>query len=216
MLIFGTDYESIENTKNFLSSSFDMKDLGIADVILGIRIVRNENRLVLNQSHYIEKVLKRFNQFDCKPVYTPFDASMKLYPNTGRAVNQLEYARVISCLMYAMTCTRPDIAYVVGKMSKYTSNPSHIHWNAVHRILRYLRRTMDYDILYSRYPTILEGYTDVSWITDNDDHKSTNGWIFTLGGGAISCGSKKQTLITDSTMTVEFVALASYSKKQND
>jgi hypothetical protein len=103
MLIFGTDYESIENTKNFLSSSFDMKDLGIADVILGIRIVRNENRLVLNQSHYIEKVLKRFNQFDCKPVYTPFDASMKLYPNTGRAVNQLEYARVISCLMYAMT-----------------------------------------------------------------------------------------------------------------
>ena len=51
MLIFGTNFESIENTKNFLSSSFDMKDLGIADVILGIRIVRNENRLVLNQSH---------------------------------------------------------------------------------------------------------------------------------------------------------------------
>jgi hypothetical protein len=162
MLIFGTDYESIENTKNFLSSSFDMKDLGIADVILGIRIVRNENGLVLNQSHYIEKVLKRFNQFDCKPVCTPFDASMKLYPNTGRAVNQLEYARVIGCLMYAMTCTRPDIAYTVGKMSRYTSNPSHIHWNVVHRILRYLRRTMDYGILYSGYPTVLEGYTDAS------------------------------------------------------
>jgi hypothetical protein len=120
-------YESIENTKNFLSSSFDMKDLGIADVILGIRIVRNENELVLNQSHYIEKVLKRFNQFDCKPVCTPFDASMKLYHNIGRAVNQLEYARVIGCLMYAMTCTTPDIAYAMGKMSRYISNPSHIH-----------------------------------------------------------------------------------------
>jgi hypothetical protein len=177
-----------------------MKDLGIADVILGIRIVRNENGLVLNQ-------------FDCKPVCTPFDASMKLYPNTGRAVNQLEYARVIGCLMYAMTCTRPDIAYAVGKMSRYTSNPSHIHWNAVHRILRYLRRTMDYGILYSGYPTVLEGYTDASWITDNDDHKSTSGWIFTLGGGAISWGSKKQTLITDSTMAAEFVALASCSKE---
>ena len=58
VLIFGTDYESIENTKNFLSSSFDMKDLGIVDVILEIRIVRNENGLVLNQSHYIEKFLK--------------------------------------------------------------------------------------------------------------------------------------------------------------
>jgi hypothetical protein len=213
MLIFGTNFESIENTKNFLSSSFDMKDLGIADVILGIRIVRNENGLVLNQSHYIEKVLKRFNQFDCEPVCTPFDASMKLYPNIGRAVNQLEYARVIGCLMYAMTCTRPDIAYAVGKMSRYTSNPSHIHWNAVHRILIYLRRTMDYGILYSGYPTVLEGYTDASWITDNDDHKSTSGWIFTLGGGAISWGSKKQTLITDSTMAAEFVALASCSKE---
>jgi hypothetical protein len=213
MLIFGIDFESIENTKNLLSSSFDMKDLGIADVILGIRIVRNENGLVLNQSHYIEKVLKRFNQFDCKPVCTPFDASMKLYPNTGRVVNQLEYTRVIGYLMYAMTCTRPDIAYAVGKMSRYTSNPSHIHWNVVHRILRYLRRTMDYGILYSGYPMVLEGYTNASWITNNDDHKSTSGWIFTIGGGAISWGSKKQTLITDSTMAAEFVALASCSKE---
>ena len=64
-----------------------MKDLGIADVILRIRIVRNENGLVLNQSHYIEKVLKMFNQFDSKPVSTPFDASMKLYHNTGRVVD---------------------------------------------------------------------------------------------------------------------------------
>jgi hypothetical protein len=95
-------------------------------------------------------------------VCTPFDTSMKLYPNTGRVVDQLEYARVIGCLMYAMTCTRPDIAYAMGKMSKYTSNRSHIHWNVVHKILRYLRRTMDYGILYSGYPTILEEYTDAS------------------------------------------------------
>ena len=80
---------------------------------------------------------------------TPFDASIKLYPNTGRVVDQLKYARVIGCLMYAMMCTRLDIAYVVGKMSRYTSNPNHIHWNVVHMILKYLRRTMDYGILYS-------------------------------------------------------------------
>jgi hypothetical protein len=186
MLIFGTDFESIENTKYFLSSSFDMIDLSIVDVILGIIIVRNENGLVLNQSHYIGKVPKMFNQFDCKHVSTPFDASMKLYPNTSRVVDQLEYARVIGCLMYAMTCTRPNIAYAVGKMSKYISNPSHIHWDVVHRILKYLRRTMYYGVLYSGYPMVLEGYIDASWTTDNDDYKSTSGWIFTLGGGAIS------------------------------
>jgi hypothetical protein len=127
MLIFGTDYDSIVNTKNFLSSNFDMKDLGVADVILGIRIITNNGGLILTQSHYIEKVLKMFNQFDCKLVTIHFDTSMKLYPNTGRFVDQLEFARVIGCLMYAMTCTRPDIAYAVGKMSRYTSNPSHIH-----------------------------------------------------------------------------------------
>jgi hypothetical protein len=150
MLIFGIDFESIENTKNFLSSSFDMKDLCIANVILGIRIVRNENGLVFNQSHYIEKVLKRFNQFDYKPVCTPFDASMKLYPNTDRAVNQLEYARVIGCLMYAMTCTRPDIAYAVGKISRYTSNPViFIGMLYIGFLDIYLRRTMDYGILHS-------------------------------------------------------------------
>jgi hypothetical protein len=100
-----------------------MKDLNIADVILGIRIISNENGLILNPSNYIEKVLKRFKQFDCKPMTTLFDASMNLYPNIGRAVDQLEYTRVIGCLMYAMTCTRPDISYGVGKMSRYTSNP---------------------------------------------------------------------------------------------
>jgi hypothetical protein len=142
--------------------------------------------LILTQSHYIEKVLKRFNQFDCKPVTTPFDTSMKLYPNTGKVVDQLEFARVIGCLMYAMTCTKPDIAYVVGKISRYTSNPSHIHWIVVQRILKYLKKTINYGILYSRYPTVLEGYTNANWITDNDDHKSTNGWIFTFGGGALS------------------------------
>ena len=79
MLIFRTNCESIENTKIFLSFNFDIKDLGIANVILGIRIIRNENGLILNQSHYVENVLKRFNQFNCKLVSIPFDDSMKLY-----------------------------------------------------------------------------------------------------------------------------------------
>lgn len=213
MLIFGTDTSSIEETKRFLSSCFDMKDMGVAEVILGIRIMKTKNGLSITQSHYIEKLLKRFNQFDCKPISTPFDPNMQLYSNTGRAIEQLEYARVIGSLMYAMTCTRPDIAYAVGKMSRYTSNPSHIHWNAIHRILKYLKGTINYGIHYNGYPSVMEGYTDASWNTGSEDHKSTSGWIFTLGGGAISWASKKQTCIADSTMAAEFIALASGSKE---
>ena len=91
MLIFGIDNEVIESTKTFLSSSFSMKDMGIADIILGIRIKRENNKLVLTQSHYIEKILKKFNQFNSAPMSMPFDSNLKLYPNTGRAIDQLEY-----------------------------------------------------------------------------------------------------------------------------
>ena len=71
----------------------------------------------MSRSHYIEKVLKRFNNHDCKPVSTPFDVSLKLEKNTGKPVSQLEYARDIGCLMYTLSCTRPDIAFAVGKLS---------------------------------------------------------------------------------------------------
>ena len=144
---------------------------------------------------------------------TPFDPHFKLYPNTGRVVDQLLYSGVVGSLMYAMTCTRPDIAFAVGKLCRYTSNPSSVHWHAINRVLKHLRKTIDYGIVYTGYPSILEGYTDASWITDSEDHFSTTGWIFTLRGGAISWGSKKQTCISYSTMAAEFVALASSSKE---
>ncbi|GJV19745.1 zinc finger, CCHC-type containing protein [Tanacetum coccineum] len=100
-------------TKEFLSSRFSMKDMGEADVILGIRIKHESNGTAISQSHYIEKVLKKFNYSDCTPVGTPLDTCEKLMPNRGLVVSQLEYSRVIGCLMYAMTCTRPDIAFAV-------------------------------------------------------------------------------------------------------
>ncbi|GJR36012.1 zinc finger, CCHC-type containing protein [Tanacetum coccineum] len=104
MLIFGTDQVQVDLTKEFLSSKFSMKDMGEADVILGIRIKHESNGIAISQSHYIEK-----------------------------AVSQLEYSRVIGCLMYDMTCTRPDIAFAVGKLSRYTSNPGTQHWQAIQR-----------------------------------------------------------------------------------
>ncbi|KAL0416796.1 UNVERIFIED_CONTAM: Secreted RxLR effector protein [Sesamum latifolium] len=82
---------------------------------------------------------------------TPMDPSVKLMPNTGEAVFQLEYSKVIGCLMYAMTSTRPDIAYEVGKLSRFTSNPSTHHWQAIRRVLKYLKKTMDYGCLIQNF-----------------------------------------------------------------
>ncbi|GJW75400.1 zinc finger, CCHC-type containing protein [Tanacetum coccineum] len=94
MLIFGTDQVQVDLTKEFLSSRFSMKDMGEADVILGIRIKHKSNRIAISQSHYIGKVLKKFNYFNCTPVSTPMDKSEKLMPNNGQVVSQLEYSRV--------------------------------------------------------------------------------------------------------------------------
>ncbi|GJW28879.1 zinc finger, CCHC-type containing protein [Tanacetum coccineum] len=117
MLIFGT------NQSKYLSSRFSKKDMGEVDVILGIRIKHESNGIAISQSYYIEKVLKKFNYFDCTSVSTPMVTSEKLKSNNGHDVSQLEYSRVIGCLMYVMTCTWPDIAFALGKLSRYTSNP---------------------------------------------------------------------------------------------
>ncbi|GJS22417.1 zinc finger, CCHC-type containing protein [Tanacetum coccineum] len=184
MLIFSNDQNQVGKTKKFLSSKFLMKDMREADVIL-----------------------------DCSPVSTLMDPVEKLKPNTGKPVDQLEYSRAIGCLMYAMTSTRPDIAYVVGRLSRFTSNPVRQHWQAITRVFKYLKGTMNYGLSYVGYPSVLEAYSNASWINHVEDSSSTSGWVFLLGGGAISWASKKQTCITGSTMESEFVALAAAGKE---
>ncbi|KAH9765249.1 hypothetical protein KPL70_001801 [Citrus sinensis] len=144
---------------------------------------------------------------------TPYDSSIKLLENSGRVVAQLEYASAIGSLMYAMHCTRPDIAFAVCKMSRFTSNPSVEHWKVIGRILGYLKKTINLGLFYNDYPEVLEGYSDASWVTNTRDNKSTSGWIFTIAGGAVSWASKKQTCITHSTMESEFIALAAAGKE---
>ncbi|GJX64147.1 zinc finger, CCHC-type containing protein [Tanacetum coccineum] len=196
------------------SDKFSLKDMGEADVILGIKIKRDNKGIVITQSHYIEKKLKKFNREDCSPVSTPIDPVEKLKLTTSKPVDQLEYSRAIGCLMYAMTSTRPDIAYPVGRLSRFTSNPSRQHWQAITRMFKYLKGTMNYGLSYIRYPSVLEGYSDASWINHVEDSYSTNGWVFLLGGGAISWASKKQTCITGSTMESEFGGAISWASKK--
>jgi hypothetical protein len=113
ILLFGTDLDLINQTKSFLSQNFDMKDLGEADVMLNIKILRGENGISLTQSHYVEKVLTRFNMMDCKPAATPYDPNTKLRKNLGHGKDQLRYSQIIGSLMYLASATRPDISYVV-------------------------------------------------------------------------------------------------------
>nr|GEY02315.1 zinc finger, CCHC-type [Tanacetum cinerariifolium] len=130
-----------------------------------------------------------------------------------KPVDQLEYSRAISYLMYAITSTRPNIAYAVGRLSRFTGNPSRHHWHAITMVFKYLKGTMNYGLSYVGYPSVLEGYSDASWINHVKDSSSTSGLVFLLGRGAISWAPKKQTCITGSTIESEFAALAAAGKE---
>ena len=163
-----------------------MTDLGEVDVILGVKVTKTEKGFSLGQTHCVEKVLKKFDSFDFIPVRTPYDSSIHLFKNKGSCISQTEYAKIIGSLMFLMNCTLPDIAYSMGRLSKYTHNPSNEHWIALKCLLKYLRGTMDWKLNFVGFPAILEGYCDSNWVSNNDEVSSTSGYVFTLGGVAIS------------------------------
>ncbi|KAJ9536391.1 LOW QUALITY PROTEIN: hypothetical protein OSB04_un000426 [Centaurea solstitialis] len=206
MLIIGGDDKMIRSTKDMLKSKFDMKGMGLSYVILGIKITRTQNSLVLSQTHYVDKILEKFYKGDTSITKTPSD--------TKRIVlHKVEYSRILDSLMYLMSCTRLDLAYAVSKLSRYTSNASVEYWRSITRLLRYLRYTRECGLHYGRYPTVIKGYSDANWISDIKDSRSTSGYVFTLGSATISWKSSKKTIIARSTMESEFIALDKCGEK---
>ena len=87
--------------------------------------------------------------------------------------------------MYAMICTRSDVTYSLGVVSRYQSNPGENHWKVVKTILKYLRNTKDQWLIYEECDLKLVGFTDFNFQSDHDDSKSMSGYIYTINGGAI-------------------------------
>ncbi|KAL5742312.1 hypothetical protein ACOSP7_029044 [Xanthoceras sorbifolium] len=222
MLVAGSDMQEIMNLKRELSKQFAMKDLGAAKQILGMRIKRDtkSGTLLLSQAEYIKKVLSRFNMQDAKPVSTPlgihFRLSKEQSPKTEEErthMAKVPYASAIGSLMYAMVCTRPDIAQAVGAVSRYMNNPGKIHWEAVKWILRYLRGTTNKTLCFKGGDTTLTGYVDADLAGNVDIRKSTTGYVYTLGGTAVSWVSQLQKIVALSTTEAEYVAVTEASKE---
>ena len=116
------------------------------------------------------------------------------------------YASAVGSLMYAMLCTKSDICFVVGIVSRYQSNPGQKHWTAVNNIIKYLKRTRDYILVYQANSLVPIVYTDSYFQSNKDSIKSTSGNVFTLRGGPISWRSIKQSCVVDSLMEAEYVA----------
>ena len=170
MLIVGQDPKKIRILKKVLSKSFAMKDMGPAKQILGMHIVRDQTKklLWLSQEKYVTKLLQRFNMADAKPVGSTLPTNCKLSGKQSTKIKadktemiQIPYASTVGSLMYAMVCTRPDIGYAVGVVSRFMSNSVRENWVAIKWILRYLKGTSSVCLRFGSGKPLLEGLTDL-------------------------------------------------------
>jgi len=158
---------------------------------------------------------------ECNPVKTPLDINQKLTKNMGpedeseaNAMKSIPYKEALGSLMYAYLATRPDLGCAITILGSFAENPEKSHWNAVKRVLRYLKGTKSYQLKFGDYKSEkLVGYCDANWAGDLDSRRSTSGYVFLLGNNAVSWCSKKQQTVSLSTTESEYIAIALASQE---
>ena len=219
ILLCAKSEKTIAQVKQDLEKCFQLKDMGELHYFLGINVKRNyeTGKMWIGQPEYTKAVLKNFGMEKCKPANTPVTSGTKLLKATdeSKRVDSKLYQSAVGCLLYLSGWTRPDIAYSVGNVARFCSDPTEEHWTAVKRIFRYLQGTANYGLEYSKQngDGNLVGFSDADWAGDPNDRKSTSGYIFVMNGGAISWKSRKQTCVALSTAEAEYVALASAAQE---
>jgi hypothetical protein len=212
MLLFGPPTDFLDEVKLLLSTDFECKDLGNAHFLLGIELrMLTGGGIELNQHAYIEKILKRYRMNDCNTIGTPLEEHSHLVKGTEE--EQIDhpalYQSLIGSLMYFVIGTRPDLAHTISFLSQFSSCPTQAHLTAALRVLRYIKTTAHWNLLYPpKRPLNLEGYADASYGSNLSDRRSYSGYIFRLGDCAISWCSSKQTSVAVSTTEAEYVALS--------
>ena len=219
ILLFSNDIVVLNKEKKSLGRRFKIEDFGEVNHVLGMLVKRDRKTrtLTISQPKYLERVLKRFNMEHCKPVSTPMEPGKKFYKlsDDEDPVNVQEYQKIIGCLTYATTATRPDLASAVGILSKYMSRPGKEHWQGVKRILRYIQGTIDFGLIYKAKGKTcsLTGYSDADWAGDLDTRRSTSGYVFQIDGSTVSWQSKRQVCVSRSTTEAEYMALSSAAQE---
>eukprot|EP00253_Pinus_taeda_P028322 PITA_28322 len=203
----GNDDQLIKNFKSVMKEEFEMTDMGFLRYFLGIEVDQNEKGNFISQARYVNQVLSRFNMQKCKAAITPTVMGLKLSrEDNSKDFDPSLYKSIVGSLMY-LTTTRPDIMYAVSLISRFIERPKEAHWQAAKRILRYVKGTKMFGILYNvSEHSDLVGYTDSDWTRSVDDRKSTSRYVFHMGSGAISWAFEKQSIVALSTAEAEYVA----------
>jgi hypothetical protein len=220
LLIIGPSKANISTIKTRLEDRFHMTDLGSCKYYLRMEVIRDrQNRtLKLSQQSYLERMLRDFGLWDCDKKHdTPIDTHTKLQKAEAEyepgTADIKWYQTAVGSRMYAMPGTRPDIAYAVSVVSRFTGKPTQAHKAAVVRIFRYLWKTVDYVLVFKDPLAVLSGYIDSDWAGDFDSRKSTSGYVFNVGSAVISWSSKLQSTVALSSCEAEYIGQTNATKE---
>ncbi|CAI7740109.1 unnamed protein product [Closterium sp. NIES-53] len=213
-IVFATaDTEALTLLKSELQKRHTCTDLGELRSYLGLQITRDRARrtITLTQSHMVHQVLQRFGFQYSSPQLTPLSTSHLLSaPPSAESVEPSgPYPELVGCLMYLMTCTRPDLAYPLSLPARYVAPGRHrkVHWDAAKRVLRYLCSTSSMGlVLGGRGPVVLTGHADASWVDNSATQRSSQGYTFSLGSGSVSWWSTRSSSVLSSRCEAEIYA----------
>ena len=211
LLLMGTSRSQIDKVKKTLGTQYKMVDLGPVKRFLGLRITRDRIARILDidQEEYIEAVILNHGMTNCKPARTPLPAGAVLQAAEADSPAKLRKAfqSLMGSLLYACLGTRPDLAFAISRLGKYSANPSEEHLNFLRYVLRYLQGTKHYRLRYDGSSNAgLIAYSDSDWAEDKDDRHSQTGYIFKMACGAISWASRRQPTISLSSTEEEYKA----------
>ena len=209
--------EDIKEAMSYLQTEFEMKDLGKTKLCLGLQFEHLPEGVFIHQSTYTKRVLEKFNMDKSHPLRTPMvvrsleadkDPFRPCEENEEVLGPEVPYLSAIGALMYLANCTRPDIAFAVNLLARYSASPTKRHWVGIKTVLRYLQGTQDLGLFYKRNQDLsMVGYTDAGYMSDPHNARSQTGFVFLCGGTAISWRSFKQTLVATSTNHSEIIAM---------
>ncbi|CAI7763495.1 unnamed protein product [Closterium sp. NIES-54] len=215
-LVFATaDTEALTLVKSMPQKRHTCTDLGELRSYLGLQITRDRARrtITLTQSHMVHQVLQRFGFQYSSPQLTPLSTSHSLSapPSDESVESNGLYPELVGCLMYLMTCTRPDLAYPLSLLARYVApgRPRKVHWDAAKRVLRYLCSTLGMGlVLGGQGLVVLTGHADASWVDHSATQRSSQGFTFSLGSSSVSWRSTRSSSVLSSSCEAEIYARA--------
>lgn len=214
--ITGSDPKQVDDFKCEMKRNFKMKDLGPISYYLGISITQNvsEGVITLDQSGYLESVLKRFDMFECISISTPMDSNFDyeglIKEKLGNADIENRCRKLIGCIMYAMLGSRPDLCNCISILSRYQNYGNNDLLLCLKRVLRYIKGTIDLKLVYRKNVNseTVKGFVDADWGGDSINRKSTTGYCFQVHNCTVTWCSKQQTCVALSSTEAEYIALS--------